>query len=706
MTGVTNTELALAIQQVIARVDAREDELKDWQSGPFDGGPFGDGRYQITNIMGEVGYFKSPARLAYEVGLLTTAADGALAQVLATQDAIEAAASTVDTRATAATSAATVATTKASEADTFRQQAANSEANALVHRNAAQTAASSAATDRGLAVSARDAAQLAQAGAQSARTEAQTFRNEAQTARDQAQAFAASINPATLATKAELQAELNALVGAAPGTLNTLNELAAALGNNPNFAATVTAQIAGKANTVHTHVIGDITGLQTALDGKAALSHTHTISQVTGLQTALDGKSNVGHGHVIADVSGLQGALDAKQNSLGFTPVQQGGGPSQGNNKLRIGWAADGSGLRLQVDSTDFGKVWPIDINGTAAAVAWSGITGRPSTFTPSAHSHSISDVTGLQSMLDNRMLRGVDQWLTSTDGRSRFFFANNGRSFFGSPNGYEFRNASDQNIMEVWNGGEVFFKGNGLWLEGPSPTMWWRDSNHRAFGIHVNDDLAYFMRGGTNDPNWSALSNGQWPMVLNLNNGDVTFGRNIGVTENIFAPSVWLGDDAVLGDVNMSNTVCIRGQQNGDRGYIQFGIPGASSQLGAVAGGALTYNGNTVWHSGNFDPNSRVALSSYTGSNQSLTANGYQRLPGGLILQWGSVFIAGNGSATVTYPISFPNAAFIVMADGGETVTNRQDNGPAVTSFNNFNASITNGIDVGISTRWFAIGW
>lgn len=38
---------------------------------------------------------------------------------------------------------------------------------------------------------------------------------------------------------------------------------------------------------------------------------------------------------------------------LTFTPVQQGGGANQGNNKIYLGW--DGARLRLQVDSTDIG---------------------------------------------------------------------------------------------------------------------------------------------------------------------------------------------------------------------------------------------------------------------------------------------------------------------------------------------------------------
>jgi hypothetical protein len=52
-----------------------------------------------------------------------------------------------------------------------------------------------------------------------------------------------------LATTAFVQNALNALVGAAPDTLDTLKELADALGDDANFAATVTTALAGKLNT-------------------------------------------------------------------------------------------------------------------------------------------------------------------------------------------------------------------------------------------------------------------------------------------------------------------------------------------------------------------------------------------------------------------------------------------------------------------------
>jgi len=52
---------------------------------------------------------------------------------------------------------------------------------------------------------------------------------------------------------------------------------------------------------------------------------------------------------------------------LPFMPVQQGGGTSQLTNKIYVGWSGT-SQLRVQVDSTDFGTTWPININGSAVS--------------------------------------------------------------------------------------------------------------------------------------------------------------------------------------------------------------------------------------------------------------------------------------------------------------------------------------------------
>jgi hypothetical protein len=63
-----------------------------------------------------------------------------------------------------------------------------------------------------------------------------------------------------------------ALVDSSPAALDTLNELAAALGDDADFATTVTNSIAAKADASHTHAISDVTSLQTTLDAKASLT--------------------------------------------------------------------------------------------------------------------------------------------------------------------------------------------------------------------------------------------------------------------------------------------------------------------------------------------------------------------------------------------------------------------------------------------------
>ena len=59
---------------------------------------------------------------------------------------------------------------------------------------------------------------------------------------------------------------------------------------NPVQNKVIKEALDGKADTGHTHEIGNVNGLNDALAGKAPSSHTHEISGVNGLQDALDGK--------------------------------------------------------------------------------------------------------------------------------------------------------------------------------------------------------------------------------------------------------------------------------------------------------------------------------------------------------------------------------------------------------------------------------
>lgn len=67
------------------------------------------------------------------------------------------------------------------------------------------------------------------------------------------------------ASPAYVAAQIAALVDSAPATLNTLLELAGALGSDPNFATTIATALADKSAVGHVHAAGDVTSGQFAM---------------------------------------------------------------------------------------------------------------------------------------------------------------------------------------------------------------------------------------------------------------------------------------------------------------------------------------------------------------------------------------------------------------------------------------------------------
>ena len=146
--------------------------------------------------------------------------------------------------------------------------------------------------------------------------------------------------------------------------------------------------LATKAAATHSHAISDVTGLQTALDGKAASAHTHGISDVTGLQTALDAKAPLASPALSGTPTAPTAASGNNTTQIATTAFVQ----------AAIGSFGAGDMAKSVYDTDNDGKV---DAAEVADAVPWTGITGRPATFPPSAHAHAIADVTGLQAALD-----------------------------------------------------------------------------------------------------------------------------------------------------------------------------------------------------------------------------------------------------------------------------------------------------------------
>lgn len=88
-------------------------------------------------------------------------------------------------------------------------------------------------------------------------------------------------NSTLFATTAFVQAAIAALVASSPAALDTLNELATALGNDPNFATTMTNALAAKATAANPTLTGAI-ALNGSVRGNVTAMAALTIDCSTG----------------------------------------------------------------------------------------------------------------------------------------------------------------------------------------------------------------------------------------------------------------------------------------------------------------------------------------------------------------------------------------------------------------------------------------
>lgn len=184
-----------------------------------------------------------------------------------------------------------------------------------------------------------------------------------------------------------------AIVDGAPTTLDTLNELAAALGDDPNFATTITKQIAGKANASHTHKISEITDLQSTLDGKAASSHTHTIANISNLgsnwATALTAaKPNWITSVNIATISDLNANWDALLKSDPSSYVTRWPNISEVGSKQNLVIKLNG-GTTEGTNQFTYNVTAAKSINITPSSIGAAA----------SSHTHTASQVSGLSTV-------------------------------------------------------------------------------------------------------------------------------------------------------------------------------------------------------------------------------------------------------------------------------------------------------------------
>lgn len=155
-------------------------------------------------------------------------------------------------------------------------------------------------------------------------------------------------------------------------------------------------EVAGKANSTHSHAQSDITGLATALGNKANASHTHETGDITGLDTALSGKAAASHTHSLDDVS----ETTAKKIMTAEERTKL-SGIAAGANKYTHPTSHPASMITGLAD--------------VATTGSYNDLSNKPTTMTPTAHTHAQSDVTGLATALSGKADTGHTHGAAST---------------------------------------------------------------------------------------------------------------------------------------------------------------------------------------------------------------------------------------------------------------------------------------------------
>ncbi len=140
----------------------------------------------------------------------------------------------------------------------------------------------------------------------------------------------------SLATTAFVATEINSLIDSAPGALNTLNELAAAMGDDANFSTTVTNSIATKLPLAGGTLTGDL--VLKSDGGSDVINVVHSGNTV---QLVSIGQSSDNSGNGVIQLKRNNGVLHSQIHSHGSTYFNGG--------SVGIGFASGTPGRKLHI---------------------------------------------------------------------------------------------------------------------------------------------------------------------------------------------------------------------------------------------------------------------------------------------------------------------------------------------------------------------
>lgn len=260
-------------------------------------------------------------------------------------------------------------------------------------------------------------------------------------------------NNTQIASTAFVMAAIAALVDSSPDALNTLNELAAALGNDPNFATTMTNALAGKQPKDATLMA--LAGLATAADKFPYFTGNDVASLATLTKVGRDilAKSTVA---AVIEYLGLQETVNKAGNAVQKTGDTLSGGLTFENDSI-LAW----------IRNTDWAKIgFKNDADGDTDSYMWfeTGDNGNEYFKWRSKQSTTTKDLMTLKwdalNILVNAVINGsLGVGTTNALGGSSIVLGDNDTGFKQNGDGILDVYANSQRVFRFQNGVAIAFK-------------------------------------------------------------------------------------------------------------------------------------------------------------------------------------------------------------------------------------------------------